>query len=72
MTKQREQPQSVAACEQAVADLEKQLQRHHERAEELTAARKSSAYAARVLLDVEQSKVLDDIIGLYRYHSHQR
>jgi ribosome-associated translation inhibitor RaiA len=55
---QREQPQTVASCEATVSDLEKQIQRHRERAEELVAARKASSYAARVLLDVEQSKVL--------------
>jgi hypothetical protein len=47
---QRKQPQQsvVAAAEQAVTQLEQKIQRHRDRAVDLAAARKSSAYAARV------------------------
>jgi hypothetical protein len=49
MSKQRrEQTNTVAACEQAVTQLEQKIERHRDRAVDLAAARKSSAYAARV------------------------
>jgi hypothetical protein len=53
---------SVAAAAQAVTQLEGKIQRHRDRAAELAAARKSSSYCAHVLFDVEQSKVLSDIV----------
>jgi hypothetical protein len=58
----RKQTNSVAAAEQAVAQLEEKIQRHRDRAAELAAARKSSAYAAHALFDVEQSTVLAGIV----------
>jgi hypothetical protein len=64
MSKQqrRERTNTAAAAEAAVVQLEQKIKRHRDRAAELVAARKSSSYAAHVLFDVEQSKVLSDII----------
>lgn len=69
MSKQRREQTTSAEAEAAVALLEEKIRRHRDRAAELVAARKSSAYAARVLLDVEQSKILDGIIDESSKHA---
>jgi hypothetical protein len=61
-TKQRDEPQTVAAAEATLKELQAQLERHTERGVELEAARKQASFGAHALHDPEQRKALDDVV----------
>jgi hypothetical protein len=61
-TVKRDEPQTVAAAEAMLKQLQAQLERHTERGVELEAARKQASFGAHALHDPEQRKALDDVV----------